>query len=305
MKKIPQRTLRKSRQGEPFQLALKTTIMLQHLLLIDCPDEKGLVYKVTGVLFRYGYNIVSNHEFVDPTTAYFFMRTEFAGEGNPLNTIVNDLRQVLPTEAHIRLAPTDKRPIVVMATQEPHCLGDLLLRHEYDELQAHIRAVISNHEELGLLVKRFDIPFHCISHQERERSLHEEEVLNLLDTYKPDFLVLAKYMRVLTPEFIARYPNRIINIHHSFLPAFIGASPYRQAFERGVKIIGATAHVVTADLDGGPIISQGVLPVDHTYTATDMAQAGKDIEKIVLARALKLMLEERVFIHHNRTIVLE
>jgi formyltetrahydrofolate deformylase len=275
-----------------------------HLLLIDCPDAIGLVYTITGVLYHHGFNIVSNHEFVDPATQHFFMRTEFDGTAEP-DRVVDDLRQRLSPAATVRLAPTGKRPIVVLATKEAHCLGDLLLRHAYDELPARICAVISNYDMLAPLVRRFDLPFHHISHADRDRVDHEQAILSAIAPYRPDYLVLAKYMRVLTPPFIAQYPNRIINIHHSFLPAFIGARPYHQAFERGVKIIGATAHIVTEDLDTGPILAQGVQPVDHSHTAADMAQAGRDIEKIVLARALRLVLEERVFLHHQRTIIFE
>lgn len=278
--------------------------MTTYLLLVDCPDKEGLVYTITGVLYHYGYNIIANHEFVDQTARHFFMRTEFTG-AEPPESVARDLLQVLPAPANARIATTGKRPVVIMVTKEPHCLGDLLLRHAYDELPAQICAVISNYDTLAPLVQKFDIPFHHVSHHDRDRSAHEEEIVRVLAQYQPDYIVLAKYMRVLTPRFVARYPNRIINIHHSFLPAFIGASPYRQAFERGVKIIGATAHVVTDDLDTGPIIEQGVLPVNHSHTAADMAQAGRDVEKIVLARALKLVLEERVFLHHNRTVIFE
>jgi len=278
--------------------------MTTHILLIDCPDEKGLVYRITGELSRNDFNIVSNHEFVDASTEHFFMRTAFAGGASPEH-IVEALRKTLPAGANIRLAAADKRPIVILATREAHCLGDLLVRNAFDELPARICAVISNHEVLGPLVQKFDIPFHYVPHQDLEREQHEQKVLDAIAPYAPDYLVLAKYMRVLTPQFVAHYPSRIINIHHSFLPAFMGASPYRQAFERGVKIIGATAHFVTDDLDTGPILVQNVQHVDHTYSAADMAQAGRDIEKIVLSRALKLVLEERVFLHHNRTIIFE
>lgn len=278
--------------------------MTTHLLLIDCPDAKGLVYTITGTLYRNGYNITTNQEFVEPSTEHFFMRTEFTGEGAP-DAVIAELREVLPANANIRLASAEKRPIVIMATKEHHCLGDLLLRHAYGELPATISAVVSNYDTLEPLVKKFDLPFHHISHQGLEREEHEQAILQVLAQYQPAYVVLAKYMRVLTPAFVAAYPNRIINIHHSFLPAFIGASPYRQAFERGVKIIGATSHVVTDDLDTGPIIAQSVHPVDHTYTAADMAQAGRDVEKIVLATGLKLMLEERIFLHGNRTIIFD
>jgi len=278
--------------------------MTTHILLIDCPDEKGLVYRITGELSRREFNIVSNHEFVDASTGHFFMRTAFEGSASPL-AVLDNLKQTLPAEANIRLAPAEKRPIVLLVTREPHCLGDLLLRHAYDELPARICAIVSNRDTLAPLAQKFGIPFHHVSHEGREREEHEREILQAIAPYRPDYLVLAKYMRVLTPQFVAQYPNRIINIHHSFLPAFIGASPYRQAFERGVKIIGATAHIVTDDLDTGPILVQNVQPVDHSYSIAGMTQAGRDIEKIVLSKALKLVLEERVFLHHNRAIIFE
>ncbi len=278
--------------------------MTTHLLLIDCPDERGLVYRITGELSRRNFNIISNHEFVDASSEHFFMRTAFEGESQA-EELVGELRRTLPAGANIRLAADEKRPIVILASREPHCLGDLLLRHAYDELPARICAVISNHETLGPLVEKFDIPFHFMSHAGLERAEHEREILAVLEQYKPAYLVLAKYMRVLTPRFVARFPSRIINIHHSFLPAFMGASPYRQAFERGVKIIGATAHFVTDDLDTGPILVQDVLHVDHSFSAADMAQAGRDVEKIVLSKALRLVLEERVFLHNNRTVIFE
>ena len=277
-------------------------MMNQDVLLIDCPDEKGLVHKVTGVLYDHGLNIINNHEFVDAGSEYFFMRTAYEGSEST-DAILDDLNGTLPDEANIRHATVGDRSVVLMATREPHCLGDLLLRYRYGEIRADVRAVVSNHEELAPLATSFDIPFHYISHEGLSRKEHEEEVLELLSGYDPDYLVLAKYMRIFTPEFISRFPERIVNIHHSFLPAFTGASPYHQAYERGVKIIGATAHFVTEDLDEGPIIAQDVIPVNHTYTAEEMAQAGRDVEKIVLAKALKLVLDERVFIHQNRTIV--
>ena len=259
---------------------------------------------MTGVLCQHGCNIVSNHEFVDREAGHFFMRTEFSGD---LDTaaFVAELRTALPRAAAIRLADDVPRQIVVLATKEPHCLGDLLIRHEYGELNAKILAVIANHETLGTLVSKFGIPFHCISHEGLDRQGHEAALLQTIGRYAPEYIVLAKYMRVLSPAFVDRYPSRIINIHHSFLPAFAGAGPYRQAFERGVKIIGATAHFVNAGLDSGPIIAQDVIPVDHGHSAADMARAGRDVEKIVLARALRLVCGERVFLSGNRTIIFE
>jgi len=276
----------------------------ERILLIDCPDEKGLIYKISGVLYDHKLNIVSNQEYVDPVSDHFFMRSAFEGT-ETAEQVLSDLEDILPEQANIRLASNGKRSVVVLATKEPHCLGDLLLRNAYDEFPATISAVISNHDYLEPLVRSFDIPFHHISHENLEREEHEEKILNALAPYNPAYLVLAKYMRVFTPLFVKRFPNRMINIHHSFLPAFVGASPYRQAFDRGVKIIGATAHFVTDDLDEGQIIAQDVIPVNHSYTASDMANAGRDVEKIVLSKALKLVLEEKVFIYQNRTVVFE
>lgn len=278
--------------------------MSPHILRIDCPDEPGLVHKISGVLFNAGYNVLTNQEFVDLEARHFFMRTAFEGAAAP-DRVISYLEQVLPVSAVVRLATTEKQPLVILATTEAHCLGDLLIRHYSGELPAQIRAVIANHEALGSLVKSFGIPFHCITHKDLVRTEHEDRVAEVIDAYAPEYLVLAKYMRILTPAFVARYRNRVINIHHSFLPAFIGAKPYHQAYERGVKIIGATAHIVTDDLDTGPIIAQGVIPINHTFTAPTMVQAGRDVEKIVLAKAVKLVLEERVFLHGNRSIVFE
>jgi formyltetrahydrofolate deformylase len=275
-----------------------------HILLIDCPDETGLVYKITGVLYRHSYNIVTNNEFVDREGKHFFMRTEFAGEQDPA-VVLGELRALLPASANLRLANSGKRRIVVLATKEYHCLGDLLIRHAYGELNAEIQAVISNHDILASLAQKFDVPFHYVSHEDVDRPVHEAAVAQAIERYNPEYLVLAKYMRILSPAFVARYPHKIVNIHHSFLPAFIGASPYRQAFERGVKLIGATAHFVTDDLDKGPIIAQDVIRIDHTYSANDLAQIGHDVEKITLAKALKLVFEERIFLSGNRAIIFE
>lgn len=278
--------------------------MERHLLLIDCPDQSGLIWKITGVLLRHGFNIISNHEFVDRSTWRFFMRTEFTGSVQSAD-LLGEIQELLPEGACVRLAQTGQRRIVVLVTREHHCLGELLLRHAYDQLGATILAVLGNHPTLAPLAERFQVPFHHVAHEGRERREHERLVADVLQQYQPEFLVLAKYMRVLSPAFVAGYPHRIINIHHSFLPAFSGAKPYRQAFDRGVKIIGATAHFVTAELDEGPIIAQSVIPVDHSHSAHDMAQAGRDVEKIVLASALRLVFEERVFIVGQRTIVFD
>ncbi len=292
--------------------------MTKHILLMDGPDGPGLIYHVTSVLFRHGLNIIRNDEYVSPD-GRFFMRTEF--EAGPhlagpkqdesttaspadVQTVLADLRNVLPADVTLRLNPKAKKNIVVFVTKEHHCLGELLIRYGFDELDADILAVVSNYTTLQPLVSKFGIPFHFISHENRTREEHEEAIQRTLAIYQPDYLVLAKYMRVLTPNFVRHYNNRIVNIHHSFLPAFVGASPYRQAYERGVKIIGATAHFVNNDLDEGPIIAQNTQEVDHRHTANDMSTMGRDVEKIVLSQALKLVFNDRVFIHRNRTIIL-
>lgn len=278
--------------------------MPNQIVLIDCPDAKGLVYNITKVIYDLGLNIISNHEFVDSDSGYFFMRTVLEGS-HPEEPFRNKLEDVLPEQANIRLSSLRKKPVVILATKEPHCLGDLLLRNSDGELPCDVKAVISNHNHLRKLTESFDIPYHNISAEGCSRVEHEQKILACLADYEPEYLVLAKYMRIFTPNFIQNYPHRIINIHHSFLPAFIGASSYQQAFERGVKIIGSTSHFVTENLDEGPIIVQDVIPVNHTFTASGMARAGRDIEKNVLAKSLKLVLENRVFIYKDKTIVFD
>lgn len=278
--------------------------MISHILLIHCPDERGLVFKISGVLYKYALNVISNGEFVEKGSNHFFMRTEFSGSFD-MDALLKDMKEVLPATANIRLTDKRKKDIVILVTKEHHCLSDLLIRHAFNELNANILAVISNYTVLEELTQKFNIPFHCISHEGLSREAHEAATLEVIKQYNPEFLVLAKYMRILTSNFVSHFLNRLVNIHHSFLPAFVGASPYAQAYERGVKIIGATAHFVNNDLDQGPIIAQHVLPVDHTHSAREMAQAGRDVEKNTLARALKLVLNDHVFVHQNKTIIFD
>ena len=273
-------------------------------LLIECNDQIGLVHQITGVLYRHGVNIISNQEFVDHQRQRFFMRTEYQGTLDQ-STVLAELQTLLPINAYIRFARVQKPRILILVTKEHHCLGDLLIRHTFSELKAEILGVIANHAQLGQLVKRFELPFHYLSHRSSSREAHEQALLEVIQAAQPDYLVLAKYMRVLSPQFVAQFPQRIINIHHSFLPAFIGANPYRQAFERGVKIIGATAHFVTDELDQGPIIAQQVMPIDHSHSVDEIVQAGREIEKHVLAKALDLVLSERVFLSGNRTVIFD
>ena len=271
-------------------------------VLIDCNDERGLVYRISKIFYDYGLNIDSNREFVDKEAGKFFMRSVVTGNFDEAR-LQEDLRAVVPEGANVRVITPRRKKIVLMATKESHALGDILIRHADGELEADIEAVIANREVLRGLVERFDIPFVYIPADGLSREEHEAKVIRELEQYDFDVIVLAKYMRILTPAFVARYPGKILNIHHSFLPAFIGANPYKQAYERGVKIIGATAHFVTDDLDEGPIIAQDVIPVNHRFDWRDMQRAGRDVEKVVLSRALNLVLNDRVFIHGNKTIV--
>jgi formyltetrahydrofolate deformylase len=287
------------------QFKHKTTIKnikMTHTILIDCSDAKGLVHKVTGVLYHNDLNVVSNHEFVQPETGRFFMRTEIDGVMDA-DRIYNGLSGILPEDANVRITEQRKKRVVILVTKEHHALGELLIRHQFGELNAEVVAVIGNHDILRGFVGQFGLPFFHISHEQKTREVHELEVLAKINELKPDYIILAKYMRVLTPAFVENYNNRIINIHHSFLPAFIGANPYRQAYERGVKIIGATAHFVNNDLDEGPIIMQQVIPTDHTQSPQEMTQMGRDVEKITLAKALKLVFDDRVFVTGNKTII--
>jgi len=271
-------------------------------VLISCDDSKGLVYRVSKVFFEFDLNIDSNREFVDKEKGKFFMRSVVTGEFDA-KELENTLKEVVPNGASVRVITPNRKKIIIMATKESHALGDILIRHADGELEADICAVVANRDTLSDLVNRFDIPFIYIPADGLSREEHEAKVLDELKRYQFDYIVLAKYMRILTSNFVSKYPGRIINIHHSFLPAFIGANPYKQAYERGVKIIGATAHFVTDDLDEGPIIAQDVIPVNHRFDWRDMQRAGRDVEKVVLSRALNLVLNDRVFIHGNKTIV--
>ena len=219
------------------------------------------------------------------------------------STLSLKLKSVLPSGAKISLKKAGKKSLIILATKENHCLGDLLLRQESGELNADIKAVIANRIELKSLVERFSIPFFWVDSDGISREEHEGKIGEIIERFSPDLLALAKYMRILSSDFTSRYEGKIINIHHSFLPAFIGANPYKQAFARGVKIIGATAHFVTNELDEGPIIAQDIIHINHTYSWQDMQKAGRDVEKSVFAHALDLVLHDRVFINGNKTIV--
>jgi len=277
--------------------------MNEYRLLIETNDTKGLVYNISKILFEYNLNIESNSEYVDNETNQFFMRSVITGEFEQ-SKLLQDLQEILPTNAIIKLATNEKKDIVILATKEMHCLGDLLIKHEAGELDANITAVVSNRDSLRKLVEKFDIPFEFVCHENLSREAHEELVIHAIKKYNYEYLVLAKYMRILTPTFVKTFPKQVLNIHHSFLPAFIGANPYKQAHSRGVKIIGATSHWVTDDLDEGPIIAQDITRVDHSYSWEDMRDAGRNVEKVVLSKALDLVLKDKVFIYGNKTVIL-
>jgi len=275
---------------------------MKYKLLIDSIDEKGLVAKVSNILFNNNLNIELNNEFVDKENGKFFMRTVISGDFKK-DILLDELKKSLPTKSHIKLTQEKKKDVVILATKETHCLGDILMRYYSDELNINIKAVISNYDNLQPLVEKFGIEYIHISHKDISRDKHEELIISEIEKYSPEIIVLAKYMRILTDKFVSKFDKKIINIHHSFLPAFIGANPYKQAYERGVKIIGATAHFVTNDLDEGPIISQDITRINHSYSWKDMQKAGQDVEKIVLSKALKLVIEDRVFIFNNKTVI--
>jgi formyltetrahydrofolate deformylase len=275
------------------------------VLMIRCSDEVGLIHKITGILFRRDRNIISTSEFVDREKKVFFMRVQFEGTQD-LDAIGQDVLSQLPKNSWIQIRPLQPKKIVVFATRERHCIGDLLLRNESGDLFAKIQAVVSQYPDLEPLTKKFGVPFCYVPVSDSsDRLAHENELKKILSAFEWDYIVLAKYMRILSESFTAPFESQIINIHHSFLPAFVGARPYEQAFRRGVKIIGATSHFVNQNLDEGPIITQSVIPVDHTYSPNDMAQAGRDVERSVLSRALKLVFEDRVIVDSNRSIVFE
>jgi len=271
-------------------------------ILIACDDAMGLVYQFSKIFYDLGLNIISNQEYVDNDLEQFFMRTVVTGEFSCTN-LHGLLTKIAPLDSKIQVKTPRKKNIIILVTKESHALGDILIRHSAGQLDAKIQAVIGNHETLEKLVNRFDIPFHFISAKDITRVKHENLVKDCINAYEHDYIILAKYMRILSTDFVKNYVDKIINIHHSFLPAFVGANPYKQAFERGVKIIGATAHFVTNELDEGPIIAQNITPVNHRFNWQDMQAAGRDVEKSVLSRALNLVLNDRVLIDGNKTIV--
>jgi len=275
---------------------------MKYTLLIQCDDKKGLIYKISKVLYENDFNIETQQEFVDKENNKFFFRAVIAGEVDKEKLKRQILKEV-PC-AKIDIFKKRKKRLFLLATKEAHALGDILIKQYSGDLDVEILGVIANRENLKELVEKFDIPFFYIPADNKSRVEHENEMLKIIKPTNPDFIILAKFMRILTPNFVEEFPNKIINIHHSFLPAFIGANPYKQAYDRGVKIIGATAHFVNNNLDDGPIIEQDVTRVNHEMNWEEMRIQGRDIEKIVLTRAIKKAIEDRIFVYANKTIIL-
>ncbi len=275
-------------------------------LLISCPDRKGLVAKIANFIYSNGGNIIHADQHTDFAAGLFLTRMEWQlDEFNLPREVIHPAFAAIakPLEAKWQIHFSDTIPrLAIWVSKQDHCLLDLLWRQQAKEIPAQIPLIISNHTKLKYIADQFGIDFHHLAIAKETKVEQEARQLELLEKYNIDLVVLAKYMQILTPEFISQFPNTI-NIHHSFLPAFPGASPYQRAHSRGVKIIGATAHYVTADLDEGPIIEQDVVRVSHRDDIADLIRKGKDLERVVLARAVRLHLQHRLLIYGNRTVV--
>ena len=279
------------------------------ILLVSCPDRKGIVKEIASFIADNGGNILHFDQHIDYQKGIFFARVEWDIEGfsipkeeigNAFSTIANKFS--MSYQLHFR----DRVPkVAVFVSKQDHCFYDIMQRFQSGELRGEVRLVISNHEDMRPLSDFFGIPYHHIPKDRDNKAEAERRELDLLKEHSIDLVILARYMQILSPEFVNAYRNRIINIHHSFLPAFPGAKPYHRAYERGVKIIGATSHYVTEDLDEGPIIEQDIIRVSHRDSLEDFIRKGKDIEKLVLARAVKWHLEHKVLVYDNRTVVFD
>jgi formyltetrahydrofolate deformylase len=282
------------------------------ILLISCPDQKGEVATIADFIYRHGGNILHADEHADEESGLFLMRVEFDPKDFDIDLADKDLADFSKHFSAIaekfqmkwRLAQSSHRPrMIILVSKYDHCLVDLLYRHQSGELACDIPLIISNHSDNQAIADFYKIPYAVISITKDNKQQAEQQIHTLVDDHKADFLVLARYMQILSNDFVSRYPQRIINIHHSFLPAFIGARPYHQALERGVKLIGATSHYVTELLDDGPIIEQDVVRVSHRDTVEDLIRKGRDLEKVVLSRAVRWHIENRVLLYGNKTVV--
>jgi formyltetrahydrofolate deformylase len=279
------------------------------ILLLSCPDQKGLVANVSDFIFRHDGNIVHADQHTSLPEKMFFMRIEWELDGfaiprAEIATVFNPLAGRFQMEWEIHFSDYIPR-MALFVSQHVHCLYDLILRQRMNEFKVEIPLVISNHLELKSLVEQLGLPFYHFPITAQNKAEQERKEIKLLEECGIDFIVLARYMQILTHPFVARYRNRVINIHHSFLPAFAGVKPYQQAYDRGVKVIGATSHYVTEQLDEGPIIAQDVITISHRDSVEDILLKGKDLERMVLARAVKLHLENKILVFGSKTIVFE
>lgn len=279
------------------------------ILLVDCPDRKGIAAAVSEFLYRHDANILHADEHQDSQRGLFLMRVEWdlADFGLDMAECARRFTELAEKfQMHWRLEESDKpHRLALFVSKFDHCLVDLLYRHQSGELICEIPLIVSNHENAKRWADFYQIPFHRIPVESGNKSVAEEQQLKLLEEHKIDLVVMARYMQILTDNFINHYPNRIINVHHSFLPAFTGAKPYHRAFERGVKLIGATSHYATADLDEGPIIEQDVLRVSHRDGLKDLIAKGRDLEKIVLSRAVRWHIDHRILVYDNKTVIFD
>ena len=278
---------------------------IRYILTLSCPDKPGIVHGVTGLLLSLGGNIEEAGQFNDAQTGLFFMRVQFAcadSSEQQINTALQELAAVWTMGVELRLA-TARMPIVIMVSQQGHCLNDLMFRWKSDLLPVDVKAIISNHRDFYQLAAGYNVPFHHIPVTAATKAEAEARQLDVIRSEGAELVVLARYMQVLSDPMCRALSGRAINIHHSFLPSFKGAKPYYQAHDRGVKLIGATAHYVTADLDEGPIIEQDVARVDHSRTVEDFTTLGRDTESQVLARAVKWHSEHRVLLNGHRTVI--
>lgn len=284
---------------------MKTTA----ILLLSCPDRKGVVASVSGFIFQHGGSILHADEHGDLDSKTFLMRVEFdpADLDIPLSEFVHQFDPVAKRfDLDWRLALSDIRPrMAILVSKYDHCLLDLLYRHQNGELACETPCVISNHPDCQRIADFYHVPFFLVPVDKNNKRAAEQQITAMLQRHAIDLIVLARYMQILSPEFVKAYPQRIINIHHSFLPAFIGAKPYHQAFARGVKLIGVTSHYVTEVLDDGPIIEQDVVRVSHRDSVDDLVHKGRDLEKVVLSRAVRWHIENRILLYGNKTVVFE
>lgn len=276
-------------------------------LLVSCPDRKGLVAAMTGLLSELGANVLDLHQHTDQAKQWFFQRIEFDLSGAVVERAEFEQRLRNECQRHdmswtISYSEIKKR-VAIFTSKYEHCIYDLLLRHRIGELDCDIPVIVSNHEDQRAIADNFGIPFYCFPITKETKPEQERKEIELLKELDIDLVVMARYMQILSDDFISHFPSRIINIHHSTLPAFVGAKPYHQAFERGVKLIGATAHYATADLDEGPIIAQGVEDATHSDSVDDLIRKGRDVERITLSKAVLAHLEERIFVQGRSTIV--